>query len=66
MVVIAGPPGSRKSTFFPVSDLGLDSFNADDRAATLNGGSYQNISLDIRARVGKEFEDFVAARISLP
>lgn len=63
MVIVAGPPGSGKSTAFPVNSFGLDSFNADDRAAALNGGSYQGISREIRARVGKEFEDFVAEHI---
>ncbi len=34
MVVIAGPPGSGKSTAFPVRESGVDYFNADDVAAT--------------------------------
>jgi hypothetical protein len=34
MVVVAGPPGSGKSTVFPVAGFG-DHFNADDRAAEL-------------------------------
>jgi predicted ABC-type ATPase len=49
MIVVAGPPGSGKSSLFPVSETGLDFFNADDKAAELNGGSYQNISAEIRA-----------------
>jgi dephospho-CoA kinase len=53
MIVVAGPPGSGKSSLFPVSETGLDSFNADDRAAELNSGSYQNITPDIRIQVGK-------------
>jgi len=39
MIVIAGPPGSGKSTAFSVSSFGVAFFNADDRAAELNGGS---------------------------
>ncbi|MBX9880328.1 MAG: hypothetical protein K2Y22_17855 [Candidatus Obscuribacterales bacterium] len=63
MVIVAGPPGSGKSTAFPVKSFGLDYFNADDRAAELNGGSYQGITLAVRKRVGKEFEDFVIEQI---
>jgi dephospho-CoA kinase len=51
MIVVAGPPGSGKSTAFPVQSEGVDFFNADDRAAELNGGSFQNIPPDIRSRV---------------
>jgi predicted ABC-type ATPase len=40
MYIIAGPPGSGKSTVFPLSGFGVDFFNADDRAAQLNQGSY--------------------------
>jgi predicted ABC-type ATPase len=63
MVVIAGPPGSGKSTAFPVDSFGVDFFNADDRAAQLNGGSYQNISIELRALINREFEQFVFAHI---
>jgi predicted ABC-type ATPase len=63
MIVIAGPPGSGKSTLFPVAALGLDFFNADDRAAELNGGSYLRIPSEIRQRVNGEFEVFIAAHI---
>jgi predicted ABC-type ATPase len=38
MIVVAGPPGSGKSTAFPVSGFGVACFNADDRAAVLNRG----------------------------
>jgi predicted ABC-type ATPase len=63
MVIVAGPPGSGKSTAFPVNSFGLDSFNADDRAAELNGGSYQGMSAAIRAQVNQEFENFVLGHI---
>src|SRR6266404_1197879 len=64
MIVIAGPPGSGKSTLFPVSSHGVDFFNADDHAAALNNGSYRNISLDTRATVNREFEAFVLGHIA--
>ena len=63
MIITAGPPGSGKSTAFPVQEEGVDFFNADDRAAQLNGGSYQNIPELIRAQVNKEFEAFVLTHI---
>jgi predicted ABC-type ATPase len=59
MYIVAGPPGSGKSTVFPVSGFGVESFNADDFAAQLNGGSYRGIPQRIRARVNRLFESFV-------
>ncbi len=53
------PPGSGKSTLFPVSGFGVEFFNGDDRAAQLNRGSNQGISLSIRDRVNRLFESFV-------
>src|SRR5271165_3707686 len=64
MIIVAGPPGSGKSSVFALSKFGVDSFNADDRAAELNDGSYQGISPAIRQRVNKEFEDFVVSHIT--
>jgi len=63
MIVVAGPPGSGKSIAFPVGSFGVDSFNADDRSAVLNNGSYQGIPLEIRAVVNKNFERFVEDHI---
>lgn len=63
MFVVAGPPGSGKSTFFPVSSFGVAHFNADDRAAELNGGSYCSIPQRVRAEVNHEFEVFIHANI---
>jgi predicted ABC-type ATPase len=63
MFVVAGPPGSGKSTAFPVSGFGVDFFNADDRAAALNGGSYLGISRVIRGQVNQLFEAFVMDHI---
>ncbi len=59
MFVVAGPPGSGKSTAFPVSGFGAAFFNADDRAAVLNGGSYTGISRQIRQQVNREYAEFV-------
>jgi len=61
--IVAGAPGTGKSRAFPVSGFGVDFFNADDRAAELNGGSYHGISLDLRAQVNLEFEHFVQSHI---
>ena len=63
MIVIAGPPGSGKSSAFPVSSFGVAYFNADDRAAALNSDSYQGISQDIRRVVNREYEEFVLGHI---
>lgn len=49
MFIVAGPPGSGKSTAFPAMAFGVDAFNADDHAAALNKGSYGDIPRDIRA-----------------
>ena len=59
MYIVAGPPGSGKSTAFPVSGFGVDFFNADDCAAQLNRGSYRGIPQSIRDRVNRQFETFV-------
>src|SRR5690348_16105085 len=63
MIVVAGPPGSGKSSIFPVTSFGVAYFNADDRAAELNGGSYIGISSEIRQTVNREFEVFVSRHI---
>ena len=59
MIVVAGPPGSGKSSIFPVSSFGVSCFNADDRAAELNSGSYVGIPKSVRQAVNREFEAFV-------
>jgi predicted ABC-type ATPase len=64
MFIVAGPPGSGKSTAFPVSGFGVDFFNADDRAAALNQGSYLEIPRAIREQVNSLFEAFIADRIN--
>jgi hypothetical protein len=51
MIGVAGPPGSGKSSIFPVSSFGIPYFKADDRAAELNGGSYIGIPKQLRAIV---------------
>lgn len=62
MVVVARPPGSGKTTYFPVSALRVDSFNIDDRCAQIQG-SYRAISRDVRRAVAKECERFVRDHI---
>jgi predicted ABC-type ATPase len=64
MIVVAGPPGSGKSSLYPVSSFGVAYFNADDRAAELNGGSFLNISGDTRQTVNREFEAFMLGAIA--
>jgi predicted ABC-type ATPase len=59
MYIVAGPPGSGKSTALPVSGFGVDFFNADDCAAQLNRGSYRGIPQSIRGQVNRQFESFV-------
>ncbi len=63
MFIVAGPPGSGKSTAFPVAAFGVDYFNADDHAAALNNGSYHDIPRDVRSRVNVLFEAFVLDHI---
>lgn len=64
MVVVAGPPGSGKSSLLrPPDDSELAYFNADERARDLNHGSGHNISLAIRAVVNQELEAFILYNI---
>ncbi len=63
MFIVAGPPGGGKSSLFAVSDFADHIFNADDRAARLNAGSYERIPLAVRATVNREFEGFIDANI---
>lgn len=63
MLVIGGPPGSGKSSLFPLSESGFDHFNVDDRCAALNYGSYQGIPSEVRERAGKECATFVEEHI---
>jgi predicted ABC-type ATPase len=62
MLVVAGPPGSGKTTYFPVTAFGVDSFNVDDRCAQILG-SYRAISPDVRRAVAQECERFVRDHI---
>lgn len=63
MFIAAGPPGGGKSSLFVLSHFADHVFNADDRSAELNGGSYENIPTSVRAVVNREFEEFVHANI---
>jgi len=63
MTVVAGPPGSGKSSRFPLSSFHVDWFNADDRAAELNLGSYRKIPAQVRATVNLEFEQWIVDHI---
>lgn len=62
MLVVAGPPGSGKTTYFPVNAFGVDSFNIDDRCAQIQG-SYRAISREVRKAVAQECEQFVRQHI---
>lgn len=63
MDLVAGPQGSGKSTFFPVSDRGHESFNVDDRRSELNRGSPKRIPPDVRRQVRAEYREFIEGRI---
>jgi predicted ABC-type ATPase len=63
MIFVAGPPGGGKSSALSIRQLGVDWFNADDRAAELNAGAYHKISPAIRKTVGRELERFILSRI---
>jgi len=63
MVIVAGPPGSGKSSWFAGRSFGIDFFNADDRAAQLNRGSFTAIPQTVRAQVNREFERFILDHI---
>ena len=58
MIVVAGPPGSGKTSSFPVTAFGIDGFNIDDRCAQILG-SYRAIPRHVRRAVAKECERFV-------
>jgi len=62
LIVIAGPPGSGKTRYFPVTAFGVDSFNIDDRCAQILG-SYRAIPRDVRRAVAAECERFVLDHI---
>src|SRR5262245_59750548 len=63
MLVVAGPPGSGKSTFCPVSATGVDAFSIDGRCAQIVG-SYRAIPPAVRKAVSQECERFVQDHIS--
>ena len=63
MVIVAAPPGGGKSNSIPVSRFGIAYFNAGDRAAVLDGGSYVDIPLEVRSQVNREFEEFIRDHI---
>jgi predicted ABC-type ATPase len=65
MFIVAGPPGAGKSSVFPLRSFADRVFNADDRAAELNGGSYRGIPLHVRQKVNQEFESFVRESIAV-
>ncbi len=62
MIVVAGPPGSGKTSSFPVTAFGVDAFNIDDRCAQILG-SYRAIPRHVRRAVAKECERFVLSHI---
>ncbi len=64
MVIVAGPPGSGKSSRLALSGFGIEWFNADDRAAELNSGSFRNISNKIREQVNVEFQQWIQDHIA--
>jgi hypothetical protein len=58
MIVVAGPPGRGKTSYFPVTAFGVDSFNIEHRCAQILG-SYRATPRGVRRAVAKERERFV-------
>jgi predicted ABC-type ATPase len=61
------PPGAGKSRVLTVSSFGVDSFNADDRAALLNTGSYLAIPAAVNREVNSQWAfvpDHIQRRVS--
>jgi predicted ABC-type ATPase len=65
MFIVAGAPGSGKSTLMHLSSFNVDWFNADDEAAKRNGGIYEGITPSIRDVVNLDFRNFIADHIHL-
>jgi predicted ABC-type ATPase len=63
MLVVAGPPGSGKSSLLRPDESEVAYFNADERARDLNHGSGHNISPEVRAVVNQELETFILGHI---
>lgn len=63
MDLVAGPQGSGKSTFFPVSARGVDSFNIDDHRRALNQGSAQDVPDPIRRKAAADYEAFIETHV---
>ncbi len=64
MDVVAGPQGSGKSTFFPVADRGIDSFNIDETRRRLSGGTSGTITPAVQAQALAEYERFIEDHIA--
>jgi hypothetical protein len=58
------PSWQRQNNPFPVAEFDVDSFNADNRAAQLNAGSFRSISKEIRSQVNVEFQKWILDHIS--
>src|SRR5215208_3557034 len=41
MIVVAGPPGSGKTTYFPITAFHVDAFSIDDRCAQIHGSVFK-------------------------
>jgi len=63
MDLIAGPQGSGKSTFFPVTGRGRDAFNIDDHRRALAGESANKITGAVRQQATADYEAFIENHI---
>lgn len=63
MDIVAGPPGSGKSTFFRVAERGHDSFDIDERRRELNKGSSRGIPAEVRQQSIRDYEAFIDEHI---